>query len=45
MFSDFEILGNISQDNFYNIMVNTNLKIVKKKIKKEYKNIIKRLKI
>jgi len=45
MFSDFEILGNISQDNFYNLMVNTNLKIVKKKTEKEYKKIIKNLKV
>ena len=45
MFSDFEILGNISQDNYYNLMVNTNLNIVNKKIKKEHKKIVKKLNI
>lgn len=43
MFSDFEILGMITQKNFYNVIINTNLKIVNKKTKKEYREIIKKL--
>lgn len=45
LFSDFNILGKINFSNKYNLMINNNLKILNKKINKEYINIIKKMKI
>ena len=45
LFSDFNILGKISFDNKYNLIINSNLKKLNKKINKEYLNIIKKLKL
>lgn len=43
LFSDFNILGKINFSDKYNLIINNNLKIVNKKINKEYLNIIKKL--
>lgn len=45
LFSDFKILGKINFSNKYNLIINNNLKILNKKINKEYSNIIKKLKL
>lgn len=45
LFSDFKILGKINFSNKYNLIINNNLKILNKKINKEYLNIIKKLKL
>lgn len=45
LFSDFNILGKIDFSNKYNLIINNNLKILNKKINKEYINIIKKMKI
>ena len=45
LFSDFNILGKINFSNKYNLIINNNLKILNKKINKEYINIIKKIKI
>ncbi len=45
LFSDFNILGKINFSNKYNLIINNNLKILNKKINKEYINIIKKMKI
>ena len=45
LFSDFNILGKINFSNKYNLIINNNLKILNKKIIKEYINIIKKMKI
>lgn len=45
LFSDFNILGKINFNNKYNIIINNNLKIINRKIKKEYLNIIKKMKL
>lgn len=42
LFSDFNILGKINFSNKYNLIINNNLKILNKKINKEYINIIKK---
>lgn len=44
LFSDFNILGKINFSNKYNLIINNNLKILNKKINKEYINIIKKMK-
>ena len=43
MFSDFEILGQLQYDKYYNFFINTNAKYITKKIKKEYLKIIKKI--
>lgn len=43
MFSDFKILGTIQYDKYYNFFVNSNLKYIIKKIKKNYLKIIKKI--
>ena len=43
MFSDFEILGQLQYDKYYNFFINTNAKYIKKKKKKEYLKIIKKI--
>ena len=43
LFSDFKILGKINFSSKYNLIINNNLKILNKKINKEYLNIIKKL--
>lgn len=45
LFSDFKILGRINFSNKYNLIINNNLKILNKKINKEYLSIIKKLKL
>ena len=45
LFSDFNILVKINFSNKYNLIINNNLKILNKKINKEYINIIKKMKI
>ena len=45
LFSDFKILGKINFSNKYNLIINNNLKILNKKINKEYLSIIKKLKL
>ena len=45
LFSDFKILGKINFSSKYNLIINNNLKILNKKINKEYLNIIKKLKL
>lgn len=45
LFYDFNILGKINFSNKYNLIINNNLKILNKKINKEYINIIKKMKI
>lgn len=45
LFSDFNILGKINFSNKYNLIIKNNLKILNKKINKEYINIIKKMKI
>lgn len=45
LFSDFNILGKINFSDKYNLIINNNLKILNKKINKEYINIIKKMKI
>ena len=45
LFSDFKILGKINFSNKYNLIINNNLKILNKKINKEYLRIIKKLKL
>ena len=44
MFSDFEILGQLQYDKYYNFFINTNAKYITKKIKNEYLKIIKKIK-
>lgn len=43
MFSDFEVLGKIYYDSFYNKLLNSNFKIIANKIKKNYKKIINKI--
>ena len=43
LFSDFNILGKINFNNKYNLIINNNLKMINRKIKKEYLNIIKKI--
>lgn len=43
IFSDFEIIGDIQYDKYYNIFINTNAKYITKKIKKEYLKITKKI--
>lgn len=43
MFSDFEILGQLQYDKYYNFFINTNAKYITKKIKNEYLKIIKKI--
>ena len=43
IFSDFEILGQLHYDKYYNFFINTNAKYITKKIKKEYLKIIKKI--
>ena len=43
LFSDFNILGKINFNNKYNLIINNNLKMINRKIKKEYLNIIKKM--
>lgn len=43
LFSDFNILGKIKINNNYNLIINKNIKIINKKIKKDYLEIIKKL--
>lgn len=43
IFYNFEIVGKISQNNYYEYLINNNYKIINKKIKKEYANIIKKI--
>jgi len=43
MFLDFEILGKIKNNYFYNFLINNNLNIKNNKINKEYQKIIKKL--
>ena len=43
LFSDFNILGKINFNDKYNLIINSNLKSLNKKINREYLNIIKKL--
>lgn len=43
LFEDFEILGQVQYDNYYNFITNTNLRFVPNKISKKYKKVIKKL--
>ncbi len=43
LFEDFEILGQVQYDNYYNFITNTNLRFVPNKISKQYKKVIKKL--
>ena len=43
LFSDFNILGTLKINNNYNLLINSNLKNINKKIKKEFFNIINKL--
>ena len=43
MFSDFEILGQLQYDKYYNFFINTNAKYITKKIKNKYLKIIKKI--
>ncbi len=43
LFSDFNILGKIKLNNKFNLIINNNLKVINKKIKKEFEKIIKKL--
>lgn len=43
LFEDFNILGKINLNSRYNFLINNNLKIIDKKIKKEYLKIIEKL--
>lgn len=45
LFEDFEILGQVQYDNYYNFITNTNLRFVPNKISKQYKKVIKKLDI
>ncbi len=45
LFSDFNILGKIKIDIDYNLIINKNIKIINKKIKKDFLKIINKLKI
>lgn len=42
LFSDFNILGKIKLNNCFNFIINNNLKIIDKKLKKQFENIIKK---
>lgn len=43
LFSDFKIIGKIKYRKFYNLILNSELRIIPKKIKKEYKKIINKI--
>ena len=43
LFEDFEILGQVQYDNYYNFITNTNRRFVPNKISKQYKKVIKKL--
>ncbi len=43
LFSDFQILGNIKNSNYYNFLINSNFKFMNKKITKEYEKITKKI--
>lgn len=43
LFEDFEILGQVQYNNYYNFITNTNLRFVPNKISKQYKKVIKKL--
>lgn len=43
LFEDFEILGQVQYNNYYNFITNTNLRFVPNKISKKYKKVIKKL--
>lgn len=43
LFENFEILGQVQYDNYYNFITNTNLRFVPNKISKQYKKVIKKL--
>ena len=45
LFSDFNILGKIKINNNYNLIINRNIKLINKKIKKDYLKIIEKLKL
>ena len=45
LFSDFNILGKIKINNNYNLIINRNIKLINKKIKKDYLKIIEKLKM
>lgn len=45
LFSDFNILGKIKTNNKYNLIINKNIKIIDKKIKKDYFNILNKVKL
>ena len=45
LFSDFNILGKIKINIDYNLIINKNIKFINKKIKKDYLNIIEKIKI
>ena len=45
LFSDFNILGKIKINIDYNLIINKNIKLINKKIKNDYKNIINKLNI
>jgi len=45
LFSDFKILGKIKTDINYNLIINKNIKLINKKIKKDYLKIIEKLKL
>lgn len=43
MFEDFTILGTLHYDKYYNLLINSNAKIINSKIKKEFSKIIKNI--
>ncbi|MBQ6992852.1 MAG: hypothetical protein IJN50_08220, partial [Clostridia bacterium] len=43
LFFDFKIIGKIKYRNFYNLILNSELRIIPNKIKKEYKKIINKI--
>ena len=43
MFEDFTILGELHYDKYYNLLINSNAKIINSKIKKEFLKIIKKI--
>lgn len=43
MFEDFTILGILHYDKYYNLLINSNAKIINSKIKKEFLKIIKNI--
>lgn len=45
LFSDFNILGKIKTNNKCNLIINKNIKIIDKKIKKDYFNILNKVKL